>query len=125
MVSFPPVSPGRPYTPPSPHPYGPHAQPISFFSILLPAQYWVRSTFVKHTNHGPQPDKEFILTFREDRASRYILTIKPTRCTNISNSFYFWIRTLHVSDSFSVHHQESSTVHTAIHTGYADCLLAR
>ena len=38
--------------------------------------------------------------------------------------FIFWIRTLHVSDSFSVHHQESSTVHTAIHTGLADCLLA-
>jgi len=36
-------------------------------------------------------------------------------------------RTLHVSDSFSVHHQESSTVHTAVgicHTGYGDCLLA-
>ena len=31
------------YTP-SPHPYAPHAQPISFFSILSPAQYWVRST---------------------------------------------------------------------------------
>jgi len=31
------------YTP-SPHPYSPHAQPISFFSILSPAQYWVRST---------------------------------------------------------------------------------
>ena len=30
------------YTP-SPHPYAPHAQPISFFSILSPAQYWVRS----------------------------------------------------------------------------------
>ena len=29
---------------PSPHPYGPHVQPISFFSILSPAQYWVRST---------------------------------------------------------------------------------
>ena len=32
-----------------------------------------------------------------------------------------------MSDSFSVYHQESSTVHTAIgicHTGYADCLLA-
>ena len=28
----------------SPHPYAPHAQPISFFSILSPAQYWVRST---------------------------------------------------------------------------------
>jgi len=30
------------YTP-SPHPYVPHAQPISFFSILSPAQYWVRN----------------------------------------------------------------------------------
>jgi len=39
------------------------------------------------------------------------------------SQIYFWNRTLHVSDSFSVHHQESSTVHTAIgicHTGYAD-----
>ena len=36
--------PARPYTPPSPHPYAPHAQPISFFSILSPAQYWVRDT---------------------------------------------------------------------------------
>ena len=40
---------------------------------------------------------------------------------------YFRNRTLHVSDSFSVHHQDSSTVHTAIdicHRGYADSLLA-
>ena len=29
---------------PSPHQYAPHAQPISFFSILSPAKYWVRST---------------------------------------------------------------------------------
>ena len=42
--SFPPISPPRPYTPPCPHPYAPHALPISFFSILSPAQYWVRST---------------------------------------------------------------------------------
>ena len=42
--SFPPVSPPRTYTPPSPHPYVPHAQTISFFSMLSPAQYWVRST---------------------------------------------------------------------------------
>ena len=38
----------------------------------------------------------------------------------------FWYRTLHVSDRFTIHHQESSTVYTAIgigHTGYADCLL--
>ena len=39
---FPPASPPRPYTPPSPHPYAPHAQPISFFSILSSTQYWVR-----------------------------------------------------------------------------------
>jgi hypothetical protein len=54
-----------------------------------------------------------------------ILIIKPTRCINFSN--LFWKRTLHISDSFSVHHQKSSTVHTAIgicHTGYADCLTA-
>ena len=31
------------YTP-FPHSYAPHAQPISFFSILSPEQYWVRST---------------------------------------------------------------------------------
>ena len=57
---------------------------------------------------------------------RLILIIKPTRCTLISQ-IHFWNRTLHVSDSFSVHRQESSTVHTAIgicHTGYADSLRA-
>ena len=46
MVSFPPVSPPTPYTPPSPHPHASHAQPISFFSILSPAQY-----SVSRTNH--------------------------------------------------------------------------
>jgi len=40
---FPPVSPVRPYAHPSPHPYAPHTQPISLFSILSPAQYWLRS----------------------------------------------------------------------------------
>ena len=37
------------YTP-SPHPYVPRVQPISFFSILSPAQYWVRSTSPKSIN---------------------------------------------------------------------------
>jgi hypothetical protein len=36
------------YTP-SPHPYAPHAQSISFFSILSPAQYWARNTNHQHT----------------------------------------------------------------------------
>jgi len=54
-----------------------------------------------------------------------ILIIKPMRGT--ISLIYFWNRTLHVSDSFSVHRQDSSTVYAAIgicHTGYADCLLA-
>ena len=33
------------------------------------------------------------------------LIIKPTRCTNFFQ-IYFWIETLHVSDSSSVHNQE-------------------
>ena len=41
------------------------------------------------------------------------LIIEPTRCTNFSK-FLFWNETLHVSDSSSVHHQEFSTVHTAM-----------
>jgi hypothetical protein len=39
----------------------------------------------------------------------------------------FWYRTLHVSDRFTVHYQQSSTVYRAIgicHASYADCLLA-
>jgi len=43
------------------------------------------------------------------------------------SQIYFWNRILHVSDSFSVHHQESSTLHTAVgrgHRGHGDCLLA-
>jgi len=44
--------------------------------------------------------------------------VKPTRCINVSNLFY-WISTAHVSDGFSVLHQELKTVHTA--TGI--CLL--
>jgi len=39
-LRFPPT---RPYTPPYPHLYALHAQPISFLSILSPAQYWVTS----------------------------------------------------------------------------------
>ena len=42
-ISFPQVSPLEPCAHLSPPPYVPHAPPISFFSILPPAQYWVRS----------------------------------------------------------------------------------
>jgi len=65
------------------------------------------------------------LTFRGSCIVIYCYN-KNQRDTLISQ-IYLWNRTLHVSDSFSVHHQESNTVHTAIgigHKVYADCLLA-
>jgi len=49
-----------------------------------------------------------------------ILIIKPTRCTDFSN--LFWNKTLHVSDSSSVHHQ-FFTVPTAM--VYAESLQVR
>jgi hypothetical protein len=63
------------------------------------------------------------LTFRGP--SIVIYSYNKTKEVHKFLKFIFWNRTLHVSDSFSVHQQESSTVHTAIHAGYADCLLAR
>jgi len=48
MVSLPQVSPLEPCAHLSPPPYAPHAPPISFFSILPPAQYWVTGPNVKH-----------------------------------------------------------------------------
>ena len=44
VVSFPQISPPKPCAHLSLPPYVPHAPPISFFSILSPAQYWMRST---------------------------------------------------------------------------------
>ena len=41
-----------------------------------------------------------------------LLIIKPTRCSDFS--ILFWNETLHVLNSFSVHHQEYFTVHTAM-----------
>jgi len=36
------------------------------------------------------------------------------KTNEINSQIYFWNRTLHVLDSLSVHHRESSTVHTTI-----------
>ena len=44
MASFPQASPPTPFGHLYPPPYALHALPISFVSILPPAQYWVRST---------------------------------------------------------------------------------
>jgi hypothetical protein len=47
-----------------------------------------------------------------DRSSWQNIYRTPTRCTDFSN--LFWKENLHVSDSFSVHHQEFFIVHTAM-----------
>ena len=52
-----------------------------------------------------------LIKMRVKLHSIVILVIKRTRRNNVSN--LFWNRILHVSDRFSVHHQESSTVHAA------------
>ena len=67
-----------------------------------------------------------VMCLRVYRYLRNILIINTNEMHYFSN--LFWHRTPHVSDRFTVHHQESSTVYTAIgvcHTGYANCLLAR
>ena len=70
------------YTP-SPRPYVLHGQPISFFSILPPAQYWVRST-----NHlAPRYAISFIPPLPRTSKSQYIYFRKlfnETRCTGQS-----------------------------------------
>jgi hypothetical protein len=60
------------------------------------------------------------------QTSQTFSIVKPTRCTNVSNLFYFGIA-LHVSDGFPVHRQEFKTVHTSTgicQTDTAVCLLA-
>ena len=57
---------------------------------------------------------------------QYFSIVKPTRCINISNLFY-WSNILHVSEGLSIHHQELKTVHTATgisRTDTAVCFLA-
>jgi len=57
--------------------------------------------------------RNILVLFIRMQTSLFIfLIIKPTRCTN--SQIYFWNKTLHVSDSSSVHHQDFFTVHTAM-----------
>ena len=55
VVSFPPVSPPRPYTPPSPHPYAPHAHPISFFSMARMGEERTVYRFLVGKPEGKRP----------------------------------------------------------------------
>ena len=44
----------------------------------------------------------------------YCLLIKKNQLDALISQIYFWNKTLHVSDSSCVHHQEFFTVHTAV-----------
>jgi len=95
--------------------YSSEFRPIQTLCIILTAQ------LEEYCNHH-----KISLYFwhSEDCASWYILVTKPQDA--LISQIYFWNGTLHVSDSLSVHPQESGTVHTATgicHTGFADCLL--
>jgi len=48
LVSFPPVSPARPYTTPSPHPYAPHTQPMNRMGNSLPPYCFVPRASIPH-----------------------------------------------------------------------------
>ena len=84
---------------------------IMFIFVVLPLL--IKNIFFLHTKTG----------------LLYSGTFNPIIKTNDLHyfSYLFWYRTLHVSDKFTAHHQESSTAYTAIRiclTGYGDCLLA-
>jgi len=75
------------------------------------------------------PRVVFVLFSTQSKRCVYfgIRFLKQNQREALISQIYFWNRPLHVSDSISVHHQEPSTVHTAIgvgHTGFADSLRA-
>jgi len=79
----------------------------------LPNIYWQIKVEPKYYSHL----KYFFLCYFEFVKDGIIASIffyiKSNQMHNISNLFYFWNNTLRVSDSLSIHHQESKTVHTA------------
>ena len=107
---------------------------VKIICILLILHVWhfvrghKRASTVQYALCCSRLHKQYRCTSRHSTVVNSMLTtytrliIKPNRSTNFSN--LFWNRTPHGLDSSSVDHQESSTLHAAIHTGYADSLLA-
>jgi len=83
---------------------------------LNPEQY---NTWNNSTNKSQAPEDGCINT-------RKMYSIKwwNNNASDIKLVSLYSTMSLYVSYSNYVHHQQSNTVHTAIHTGYADCLLA-
>ena len=77
-----------------------------------------------HPSVGVTLCAQLYLSLPHSPRTKLLNSYNKTNQMHLISRIYFWNRTLHVSDSFSVCHRESSTVHTATgicQTGYAVC----
>jgi hypothetical protein len=89
VAFFPQASPPTPCTHHYPPPYAPHALPISFVSILPPAQYWARST--DHSAPRYAAYTEIIKTFSNLQYNT--IKYKYIYYHSINNIIYLYILT--------------------------------
>jgi len=114
VVSFPPVSPPRPYTSPLSSPIRAtcpaHLIHLDFITRkILGEQYKSFSSSLCNLLHSPVTSS----------------LLGPNQLDALISLIYFWSKTLHVSDSSSVHHQEFFSVHTAMVRVYIILLASR
>jgi len=83
----------------------PACSAVSQPTALLRAPYFKSIGYKSKVSHSANVCKFLIIKERDALISQ----------------IYFWNKTLHNSDSFFVHHQESSAVHTAIGISYSLC----
>jgi len=89
--------------------------------LLACSVVWTHNDCRFHT----EPRLFSIIVLHSFFLSCLIVIIKTKERHYFSN--LFWYRIIHVSDGYTLHHQESSTVYTTIgnyHTGYVDYLMA-
>jgi hypothetical protein len=99
---------------------------VPWAKLVVLCQVWVRT---ERLTWGRGESQEASIVHvditRMYKFTPHISVVKTKRCTSFANLFYS--STVHVSGGFSVHHQESKTVHTAsgiCQTDFADRLLA-
>ena len=113
-----------PIHPLSPHPYAPHAQPISFFSILSLAQYWVRSTNHLAPRYAISSILPYLVPPRSKYSPQYHVLKHPQlpflpQCqrpsfTPIQNNRQNFYLILYTSIIYLIKHKNSSTLSVGI-----------
>ena len=91
MVSFPPVSPPRPYRPPSPHPYAPHAQAISFPIRIRRTQFQTRG------RHRSRPDQKPHMTLLHAHSCLVFLSSSDSCLNALVSTSLLWQHSLIVT----------------------------